>query len=201
MISGSSSRLRKLGNISENDGRILRSKADAIRQRIPDFGFAGDKWHVIEITLGIGILEIESRRNQTFSHRKQNRTDACRAACTLRMSDHRFGRTHRDSKSMFLEAMFHGTCLDTIVQLRRRAVQIHVINVVDRQARILDCEFHRSSWLNSGFVETNAMMRITCRSISEDFGINPSTSSQRRTFGLDDIQPRAFSKYEAVTVF
>src|SRR3989441_6668024 len=99
MISSSCARLSNL-TTSEDQGRILGSEADAIRQRIAHSGLARSQVNVIEIALRVDVFEIQRRWDHAFGHGKENCAQAGGAACALGMSEHGL----RDRKSTRLNS-------------------------------------------------------------------------------------------------
>ena len=44
------------------------------------------------------------------------------------------------------------------------------------------------------------MVRIACRSVTQNFGINRAPRASRRLFVFDDIYPCAFAKHESIAI-
>src|SRR6266850_64783 len=199
MISSSWARLSNL-TITEDQRRILGSEADAIRQRIAHPGLARNQGNVIEIALRVRVFEIQRRWNQAFAHGKQNGAQAGGAAGALRMSEHGLRRAHRNARSHFAKAAPDGSRFDAIVELGGRAVEIHIVDVAAPQACIFKRHLHGAGRLDAGFVQTHAMVRIACRTVSHDLRIDPRATRLRGFFGLDDINPCALAKHKPVAI-
>src|SRR5437868_6563907 len=76
---------------------------------------------IVEITLRIGIVEIDCWRKDVIPEGHQCGSDAGRAARSLRMADHRLRRGAGDLPGVRAEGEFHGARLDAIVEIGRRA--------------------------------------------------------------------------------
>src|SRR5256885_5405889 len=66
---------------------ILGSKSNAVAKGDSYVCFSRLISHVIEITLGIGRVQIDRRRNNSPMHRAQGRTQPCGTASALRASN------------------------------------------------------------------------------------------------------------------
>src|SRR5438046_1500476 len=89
MISEASTRREKLG-ISQDEGRVFRPEPDAVGERVSHPHLAGNARNIIEVAFRIGLIQIQSRRDEAFVHRKENCADSGRSAGALRMANHRF---------------------------------------------------------------------------------------------------------------
>src|SRR6266516_4188898 len=121
MISDASTRREKLG-ISEDDGRVFRTEPDAVGERVSHARLAGNARNIIEVAFRIELIQIQSRRDEAFVHRKKNCADSGRTAGALRMANHRFRCAHGNTPGAFSKTVLDGTRLDAVVQNRRRAV-------------------------------------------------------------------------------
>src|SRR5437667_2469248 len=121
MISDASTRREKLG-ISQDEGRVFRTEPDAVGERVSHAHLAGNARNIIEVAFRIGLIQIQSRRDEAFVHRKKNGADSGRTAGALRMANHRFRCAHGNTPGAFSKTVLDGTRLDAVVQNRRRAV-------------------------------------------------------------------------------
>jgi hypothetical protein len=96
--------------------------------------------NVVEIAFRIGPLEIQCRRDDVLFQREQYRANPGRSTRALRMTNHGFCRTQRNAAGAFFEAMLDGTSFDAIVEIGGCPMKIDVINVVDGESGIFDCE-------------------------------------------------------------
>src|SRR5262245_46265719 len=94
MISVSSARYRNLDHTAENHRRVFRTKPNTVRQSVTDHRLARLGWDIIEIALRISKVEIQSRRNEILLQCEHDGADSGRAACALRMANHRLRRAH-----------------------------------------------------------------------------------------------------------
>jgi len=65
----------------EDQSRVVTTEPERIVQREPDFAFFGDIGDVVEITFGIGVLEVDCRWNNAMLDR-QNTGGAFHSAST-----------------------------------------------------------------------------------------------------------------------
>ena len=79
-------------------------------------------------------------------------------------------------------------------------MEIHVIDVSDIEACILDGHRHRAPRFHSRFVEAHAMIGIAGRRVSEDLGIDRRAASSRGGLGLDHVYPCAFAEHKPVAI-
>src|SRR2546427_2383359 len=199
MISDNSARLEKLG-ISKNNGRILRTEPNAVGERVPHARFPRNPRHVVEIAFRVGMIQIQSGWDDACRYRKKNRADSCRSAGALRMANHRLRCAHWKATGAFAKAMLDGARLDAVVQDRRRAVQIHIIDIIDVQAAVLDGQRHCARGFDTRFVETHAMIGITRRPVAQNLGINESPAAAGGRFSLQNIDPRSLAEYKSLAV-
>jgi hypothetical protein len=66
---------------------VLRAEPDAIAKRYPHLGLARGVGDIVEITIRIGIVEVDRRRNGTRFHCAQGRAQTGGAAGALGMAD------------------------------------------------------------------------------------------------------------------
>src|ERR1051326_1524079 len=71
----------------DHQSAVFRSKADTIAQCRANVRLSRFIGHVIKIAFGIGIIEVDCRRDHVFVHRTQGRPQARRAAGTLWMAN------------------------------------------------------------------------------------------------------------------
>ena len=89
---------------SSNDERdILAAESEAVRQRDVDRGFTSSMRDIIEIAVGIGIVEIDRRRSDTVAYRQQadDRLDAPRGRD--QMTHHALGARDRNPIRLLAE--------------------------------------------------------------------------------------------------
>src|SRR5262249_31319173 len=112
----------------------------------------------------------------------------------------RFSRTHRNARRKITESHLNSTRLDAVIQLGRSAVQIDVINLIGTEAGILHRQCHRARRLDSGFVESYAMVRIAGRAISGNLSVNPRAAVERLLQFFEQKQVCAFCQDESIAI-
>src|SRR6266487_2218240 len=76
---------------------VLRSKTDAVAERHTHVGLARGVGDIIEITVGIGLVQVDGWRNLSRFHCAKRCAQAGGATGALWMTDLRFGSGHWDS--------------------------------------------------------------------------------------------------------
>ena len=121
----------------EHERAVLRSEAEAVAQRRIDLRRPGPTLgRKSRSQAGSGSVEVDRRRQEAAIERQGRRHDAGRAAGALRMSDHRLGRRAGSRSASGAERAPRAARLDRVVQLRGRAVVVHVADLVERAARL-----------------------------------------------------------------
>src|SRR5206468_1045560 len=77
----------------------------------------------------------------------------------------------------------------------------NIVEVVGPQAGILDRHRHRPRRLDTGLVETHAMMGIARGPVPQNLSIDGRAAASCRRFGLHKIDPGSLAKYKSITVF
>ena len=65
---------------------------------------------------------------------------------------------------------------------------------------ILDGKFHSPRRLNAGLVETNTVVCITSRTITQNLGVDPGTACFGRAFAFYDVDPGAFPEHKPIPI-
>src|SRR5687767_9948508 len=79
-------------NASQYKSTILRAKAKAVAERGVDVGGAGCVGDEVHVAAGIWLVQIDRRRQDAAAHCQRGRSDACRTAGALGVTDHGLGR-------------------------------------------------------------------------------------------------------------
>ena len=69
---------------------VVASEAEVVAEGNVHFGFASDVWHVVEIALGIGLVEVDGRWDDAVFHRHQASGDFNATCCTKKVTSHGF---------------------------------------------------------------------------------------------------------------
>src|ERR1051325_8331 len=88
------------------------------------------------------------------------------------MSDLRLSCRHRNARGVAVERTLQRTRLDAIVQNRRRAVQVNVVDVLRFATGIFERESHRARGFVAIFGQTDAMIRVASSTVTEYLRIN-----------------------------
>ena len=91
--------------------------------------------HVVQVALGVGVLEVDRRRDDAVLDREHggDRLDA--AGRAEQVPGHRLGRADRDAPGVLAEDRLDRLGLDRVVELRRGAVRVDVVDLRRRRAR------------------------------------------------------------------
>src|SRR5262249_31142471 len=110
----------------------------AVTDGVLDLEFSRLTGNVIEIALGVGLVDIDGGRRDGVAHREQGRGNPGRAASALRVADHALQRRAGDPVRVAVERELDGAGLDPVVQLRGRAVVMNVLRRGRGYARLAE---------------------------------------------------------------
>src|SRR6185369_17367873 len=119
-------RCLNLSSMLDHNRTVLRAEADTVAERDIYAGFARFVGDVIEITIRIRLVEVYRWWDLVCMHCAERCRQTSRTTCTLRMSDLRLRRRHRNARCMAVQRQLQGARLNSIVEQRRRAVEVHV---------------------------------------------------------------------------
>src|ERR1700756_2934275 len=117
LSAGELSRLHKhwSGDSPENQSRIFRTKGNAVTHRVFNLCIAPRDRHIVEVTDGIRVLEVDGGRNLVALHSHNGCGASGRAASALRVADLRLERRHGDIASALAQGEFQCLRLDAII--------------------------------------------------------------------------------------
>ena len=144
---------------------------------------------VIKIAVRVGFFQIDRRRNLVVLHGDERSRDTRGATGALRVSNLGLERRHRDLISMVAQRQLERARFNAVVQIGRRSVQVHVLNVLRGDA----CFFHRQAngtgGLFAAFLQSHAMEGFTGRAIAGDFGIDVGAARASMLVFFQDEHP------------
>src|SRR2546429_4932387 len=85
---------------------VLRAEADTVAEGDAHALFARKVRNVIEIAVGVWLVQVDGWWNQICVHGAECGGDSSSTARALRMTDLRFGRGHRDALCFFTKREF-----------------------------------------------------------------------------------------------
>ena len=72
--------------LADGDGRVVTAEPEGVIQRHPDFALAGFVRDVIQVALGVGFIEIDGRRGNVITNRKDAENSLDRSGSAQQMS-------------------------------------------------------------------------------------------------------------------
>src|SRR5262249_1100507 len=185
---------------SQNQRRILTPERDAVRHRVLDVELAAAIGDVVEIALGVGLVDVDRGWHDTIAHRQQRRGDAGGAARALRGADQALQGRPRQPVGMTIESELHSARFDAVVQLRRRAVIVDVLHVALADAGLFHRHTDGARGLFAAFFETHAMVSLARRSVARNFAVDVRASCARLLHLFEYEEPCALGDDEAVAI-
>src|ERR1700745_1251664 len=144
-----------------------------------DLSLASGLWHIIQVALWIGIIEINRRRNLAVMHGDQCRCDSRSSARALRVPNLGLECRHRRAVRAISQRQLQRPRLDAIIELRRSAVKIDIIDLLSRNTSFFHRKLNRSRRLLATFCQPYAMKGLTRGTVSRDLGIDTRSPSSR----------------------
>ena len=101
---------------------------------------------------------------------------------------------------MFAKSEFDGPGLNTVVQLRRSAVIVNVIDLFRLHAGFLQGQLNCAGRFLTALFQPHAMVRIARRAVSADFAVNSRAALYGATGRLQYEKPGPLRNDEAVAI-
>src|SRR2546423_394443 len=111
------------------------------------------------------------------------------------MTDLRFGAGHRYPRCVSIKREFQCAGLDSIVEESRGAVKINVINVLGLTAGVCERQAHRARGLITIFRETNAMISVASRPVTDDLSVDLSATIGCVFQLFENVNPRSLTEH------
>ena len=124
-----------------------------------------------------------------------------RTACTEKVTGHGFCRADVHILGMVTEYAGHRHRLVKIVQVRRCAVSIDIINIFHVKMSIVNSEFHTLGLLQAFRSRRRNMICVGIAAVTCQFAINTGAAFFSMFQFLKNNDPRAFAHDKPVTVF
>lgn len=184
----------------EHDGRVLPAKTEIVAEDGPNPAGARSIRHVIQITVGIRILEIDRGRDHLSLNRLHayDRLDATGGA--EQVTGHRFGRTDRDPARVVAEDLLDRKGLKLVVVRRRGAVGVDIIDLQGRRRSTRQCPGHRHRQPLPFRIGLGDVKRVARRCIAREFAIDARPARQRVVERLQHQHAGALTHDEAVAI-
>src|ERR671926_954180 len=147
-------------DLLDHNRTVLRAEADTVAERGPYARLARFVGDVIKITIRVRLIEVDRWWDLLCVHRAERGGQSGGATRTLRMSDLRLRGRHRNPRRLPVKRKLQSARLNSIVEQRGRAVEVHVVNIFRRAAGVFERETHRPRRLVTIFSEPHAMIRV-----------------------------------------
>ena len=186
---------------SPHDQRaVFAAKGDAVADREVD-GFGSRLvWDVVEIALGIGVVEIDGGVKEAGAHAEDGGGEAGGAAGALGVADHGFGGAHGDLICARAEALFQSRGLHLVVELGAGAVEIDVADFILGQSRLAQGELDGADGFLDFRGDLDAVIGIAAGAVAEDLGEDWGAALHGVLVIFQDEHPCPFTKHEAIAV-
>ena len=116
------------------------------------------------------------------------------------MSDHGLGRADGNLKSAVAKDFFDGEGFARIVQRRRSAVRVNVINLVNRDPGIAHRLLHHERRANRLRIGRGEMVRVRVGGIPQNLGVDFRAAGERVFQAFQDEDASAFADDKAIAV-
>src|SRR5436305_1492901 len=94
--------------------------------------------NVIEVAVGVGLVEVERRVDDSVAHGEKCCSDSGGSARTLRMSDQALETRAGQFCGVLAESEFDGSGFDAVVQFGGRSVVLEVVDVFGTDAGFVE---------------------------------------------------------------
>src|SRR5258706_878760 len=179
--------------------RVGPAKTKIIRQHIIDVSIARRIWNVIQVTIRIGSLVVDRRRQFVLLQNLYREHRFNSTGCAESMTRHRFGRAYGNVISVLAENLFDRQRLKFIVIRRRSAVSVNVADLLGEKLGVFERTLHNADRTRTGFVRHRYMKRIAAHPITDDLGKNVGAARLREFKPFEYQYARAFADDETVT--
>src|SRR4051794_36290870 len=141
-----------------------------------DLGATTDIGDVVEVALGIGLLEVDGGRYLSVLHGDERGSDTGSATCALRVADLGFQSRHRDVVGVVAESELERARLDAVVEFGGRAVQVDIIHVGGGDACVRHCHANCARRFFATFFQAHTMKGFAGGAVAGDLGVNGGTA-------------------------
>ena len=118
----------------------------------------GRAGNVVQVAVRVGFLHVDGGGHDAVAHGQQGGGHTGGAARALRVADQAFQRGARQLVGMPVEGQFHGARLDAVVQLRRGAVIVDVLDVRGRDAGFVHRHAHGARRLLAALLQPHPVV-------------------------------------------
>ena len=122
--------------VCEHESRVVPAEAKGIAHGDSYGNVTSVMRHVIEIALGIGMIQVDCRGGGLVVDRENRRNGLYASGTPHGMSKHRFLRTYHHAASVRPENCVNRSRLFAVVHLRRCSVRADVVDGVHRNRRV-----------------------------------------------------------------
>src|SRR5882724_12364131 len=113
----------------EEQRSVGTAEAERIAERIFHGGFASMVGHVVEVALGILVVEVDGGREALIAQRQHSDAGFESAGAAEQVPGHGLGRADSNFLDVFSEEILDGMRLEDIADRRRSPVCVHVADL------------------------------------------------------------------------
>ena len=113
------------------------------------------------------------------------------------MADLRFGRGHRDALCFFTKREFYCLSFDAVVEERRCAMQVDVINLFGHTSGVLHRQCHCTRRLVARLFKPHAMVGVARRAVARNLRVDIRAASHGTLILFENVHPRALAEHDA----
>lgn len=155
----------------------MASEAEVVAEGNVHFGFASDVWHVVEIALGIGLVEVDGRWDDAVFHRHQASGDFDATCCTKKVTSHGFRRAHDQAVfSVISEGSLDRFGFADVAETGGGAVGVDVADFIRVDLAMLEGHGHAARSAFTFGVGRGHVIGIGAESVANEFGVNVGTA-------------------------
>src|SRR3984893_9942352 len=196
--------LRKIKRLAsellEEQGCVVPAEAEGVRQRQLDVQLARPLRDVVEITLRVGVLQVDGRRRDAFLDGLHRDHRLNRSGGAQQMAQHRFGRADRDAVGGLAKDVLERQRFRHVAQLGRGPVGVDVTHVFGRDPRFGQRPLHRLGRSGAHRIRRRDVAGVGRRAVADDLGDDRSTPPPRRLELLEDQDSGPFPHDKAVAL-
>src|SRR5262245_10279800 len=182
----------------EQQRRIRPAEAETVREGVTHGGISGLIGDVIEVAFGVGIFEVDCRRQDLAADDQRGDSGFKPTGAAEQVAGHRFGRAGGQFVGMVAERGFDRVGLVLVADWRRCAVDVDVIDMARLDAGVLDRPQHNAA--RAVHVGQRDVERVRGHSVAGDFTINLRAAGLRVLQLFEQQNARALADDEAVAV-
>ena len=131
--------------------------------------------HVVEVALGIGVIEVDGRRRHLITQRKNAENTFDYAGGTQQVAGHRLGRAHRETCGMSPKSLFDRDGFRAISEHGRGRVGVQILDCRRIEPRIAQGIAHREGCAGAILGGRGDVVRVSAHAEANELGIDART--------------------------